>query len=89
MTEDRVRDARSRISWLRKHAGLATRAEIVQIDSLARRIRLAERQRPTAPGPVPTTTPRQPAREVRPLDISTISIGPDSDRYFLDPTSSK
>lgn len=92
VTSARLREACTVATWLRANATAATRREQVELGPLLGRLHLLlDRHRLLleAPAPVEPRPVRQPARELRPLDVRKIPLGPESSRWFTDPVNSK
>lgn len=75
--------------WLHDNRAMASPEERVELRDLLLTVNdHQERRRARAVRPRQVAE-RQPPREVRPLDVSSIPLGPESGWYFTDPVDSK
>lgn len=71
-------------------AGVKEREQFERLrKSLAAQLQAQPQERVTPSTPTPPRVPTQSQRAWKPRDISAIPIGPESDRWFMDSTSSK
>jgi hypothetical protein len=92
VTSIRLRQARAVANWLHTNVTMGSRKQEVELSRLVVRLNLLLKRYPALlepAGPEPAVRVTSTARELRPLDVRKIPMGPESSRWFMDPVNSK
>lgn len=92
VTYPRLRQACAVASWLRDSSTVATRRQGGELNRLILQLNRLLKGYPallSPPSHQPVARVIPTPREWRPLDVSSIPIGPESSRWFMDPVNSK